>query len=142
VETEPKIKQSYVATGKVKLVYRHLLQLGDGSLRTAEASECAADQGKFWPMHDMLYARQDAVYGTSALDATLAGFAKDLGLDTATFGDCMTSHKHLQFIQDDYRAAQAEGVRFRPVFDISGTRLTGALPFETFQKQLDAALAK
>ena len=142
METEPKIIQTYIATGKVKLVYRHLLQLGEGSLRTAEGSECAADQGKFWPMHNMLYARQSEVYGATDLDATLLGFAKDLSLDTAAFGDCMATHKHLQAVQDDYQAAQAAGVLFRPVFDVGGTRLTGGLPFATFQKQIDAALAK
>jgi protein-disulfide isomerase len=142
VETEPKIKRDYIDTGKVRLIYRHLLQLGDGSVRTAEASECAADQGKFWPMHDALYARQSEVYAASDLDATLNGFAKDLGLDTAVFGDCMRAHKHLQFVQDDYRAAQAAGVQFRPVFEINGARLTGALPYSAFQKQIDAALAK
>ena len=142
METEPAIRQDYIAIGKVKLVYRHLLQLGDGSVRTAEASECAADQGRFWQMRDALYARQGEVYQTSDLDATLAGFAQDLGLDTAAFGACMRSNQHLQFVQDDYRAAQAAGVQNRPVFDIGGVRLTGALPLATFRKQLDSALAK
>ena len=128
--------------GTVKLIYRHLLQLGDGSVRTAEASECAADQGQFWPMHDMLYKRQSEVYAGSDLDATLSGLASDLKLDGAAFGSCMATHKHLQFVQDDYKAAQDAGVQFRPVFDIGSTRLTGALPFATFQRQIAAALPK
>ena len=142
METEPLIVRDYIATGKVKLIYRHLLQLGAGSVRTAEASECAADQGAFWPMHNALYARQSEVYGATDLDATLAGFAGDLGLDAATFGECMRTNKHLQFVQDDYRAAQAAGVQNRPVFEIGGARLTGALPFQTFQTRIDAALPK
>jgi len=142
VETEPKITQDYIAPGTVKLIYRHLLQLGDGSVRTAEASECDADQGQFWPMHDMLYKRQSEVYASSDLDATLAGFANDLGLDGSAFGSCMSTHKHLQFVQDDYKAAQDAGVQFRPSFDIGGTRLTGSLPFATFQKQIAAAQPK
>ena len=142
LEIEPQIIKDYIATGKVKMVYRHLLQLGDGSLRAGEASECAADQGKFWPMRQMLYARQRGLYSGADLDATLAGFASDLGLDAAAFGDCMQAHKHQQFVQDDYRAAVAAGVQFRPVFDINGAKLTGGLPFATFQKQIDAALSK
>ena len=142
VETEPKIVKTYIETGKVKLIYRHLLQLGEGSVRTAEASECAADQGTFWPMHDTLYARQDAVYATADLDATLTGFAKDLGMDTSAFADCMDSHKQLAAVQADYEAAQRAGVRFRPSFDIDGQRLTGALPFSLFQQRIDAALAR
>jgi protein-disulfide isomerase len=76
------------------------------------------------------------------LEATLAGFASDLDLDVTAFGSCMATHKHLQFVQDDYKAAQDAGVQFRPSFDIGGTRLTGALPFATFQKQIAAALPK
>ena len=142
METEPKIVETYIATSKVKLVYRHLLQLGEGSVRTAEASECAADQGAFWPMRDMLYARQDEVYGAADLDTTLATFASDLNLDTTAFSDCMRTNRHLEAVQADYQAAQAAGVRFRPSFDIGGDRLTGALPFGDFQQRIDAALAR
>jgi protein-disulfide isomerase len=139
VETEPKIVASYIATGKVKLVYRHLVQIGPGSMRTAEASECAADQSKFWPMHDTLYARQDEVYSAADLDATLVGFAKDLGLDTTPFSDCMQSHKRREAVLADYQAAQAAGVRSRPVFDVAGQRIIGGQPFTVFQKLIDAA---
>ena len=142
METEPQIIATYIATGKVKLVYRHLLQLGEGSVRTAEASECAGDQGQFWPMHDLLYARQDAVYGATDLDSTLVGFAKELQLDTTTFGDCLRTRKHLAAVQADDRAAQTAGISGRPAFDINGTRIVGAQPFRTFQRVIDAALAK
>ncbi len=142
METEPQIIKEYIAAGKVKLVYRHLLQLGDGSVRTAEASECAADQGAFWPMHDMLYAEQRSIYAAGDLDATLADFAAQLGLDAGAFNSCMQQHTQLQFVQDDYTASKREGVQFRPVFDIAGTRITGAQPFAVFQKQLVAALLK
>jgi len=63
-------------------------------------------------------------------------------MDAAAFSSCMSMHKHLQFVQDDYKAAQEIGVQFRPSFDIGGTRFTGALPFATFQKQFAAALPK
>jgi protein-disulfide isomerase len=142
VETEPKIVTAYIVTGKARLVYRHLLQLGPGSLRTAEASECAADQGAFWPMHDALYARQDQVYRASDLDATLTDFARDLRLDITKFNGCMRSHQHREAIQADNRAAEAAGVRFRPTFDINSARLTGALPFATFQQAIGAAKAR
>jgi protein-disulfide isomerase len=141
VETEPKIIAEYITTGKAKLIYRHLVQLGDGSLATGEASECAADQGKFWPMHNALYSRQNEVYGSSDLNTTLAGFAQDLGLDANAFGDCLQTHKHLAAVQADHRAATEAGVRSRPVFDIlpGSQRLIGAQPFEVFQRLIDAA---
>ena len=142
METEPQLIEQYIATGKVKLIYRHLLQLGDGSVRTAEASECAADQSKFWQMRATLYAKQNLVYAADNLDTTLTGFARELGLDTNTFDSCMQSHTHLQFVQDDYNAAKRDGVQYRPVFDINGTRITGAQPVAVFQQQIVAALPK
>jgi protein-disulfide isomerase len=142
VETEPKIIAEYVLSGKVKLVYRHLAQIGEGSISTAEASECAADQGRFWPMRELLYTRQDDVYASSEIGATLSGFAQDLGLDSAPFNTCMQNHTHLAAVQADYRATQAEGVRSRPVFDIEpgGQRLIGGQSFSVFQRLLDAVL--
>jgi protein-disulfide isomerase len=134
VETEPAILERYIATGKVRLVYRHLLQLGEGSMRAAEASECAADQGKFWEMRRAIYAGQGALYGSSSVEAALSVFAQDVGLDMGAYNECMVSRKHEQAIQADFQAAQAEGVRSRPVFDINGTRLIGARPFEDFQQ--------
>lgn len=142
METEPQIVSTYVATGKVKLVYRHLLQLGPDSVRTAEASECAGDQGQFWPMHGMLYQRQDEVFNAANLDATLLGFAQDLGLDGETFADCLATNKQLEKVQADYRAAQAAGIRSRPVFDINGRQIIGAQPFTVFQAAIEEALAR
>jgi protein-disulfide isomerase len=142
VETEPQIIAEYITSGKAKLVYRHLAQIGAESIATAEASECAADQGAFWSMRKMLYTRQDEVYAAGDLGVTLAGFAQDLGLDTTTFNSCMQEHKHLAAVQADYAAAQAEGVRSRPVFDVEpgGQRVIGAQSFSVFQRLLDAAL--
>ncbi len=142
METEPQIVSTYVATGKVKLVYRHLLQLGPDSVRSAEASECAADQGQFWPMHGMLYERQDEIYNATNLDATLVGFAQDLGLDGGTFADCLATNKQLEKVQTDYQAAQAAGIRSRPVFDVNGQQIIGAQPFPVFQKLIEDMLAR
>ncbi len=142
METEPQIIRQYIATGKVRLIYRHLFQLGDGSLRAGEASECAAAQGQFWQMRETLYRRQAELYGSADLDATLAGFANDMGLNTASFGECMASHTYLEAIQADFAAAQAEGIRSRPVFAIGDQRIIGARPFEAFQPVIDEALAR
>ncbi len=134
LETEPELIQAYVATGKVKIVYRHLLQLGERTVRASEASECAADQGKFWEMRDVLYRQQDAIYAAENVDDLMVDLAGGLGLDTQVFTECLQSNKHLGAIEADYQASQEAGVRSRPVFDIDGTRLIGALPFEQFQQ--------
>lgn len=140
METEPQIVEEYVATGKVRLVYRHLVQLGEDSMRAAEASECAADQGKFWEMRRLLYERQRSLYGE--IEATLAGLAGELGLDDGAFASCMQSGTHRPAIEADFRAAQEAGVRSRPVFDVGATRLVGAQPIERFREVIEAELAR
>lgn len=137
METEPQIIDRYLKTGQARLVYRHLLQLGEPTVRASEASECAADQGKFWEMRGLLYRSQRDLYNAADLDATLALLAGQLGLDQEQFGSCMSARTHLEQIQADYRAAQSEGIRSRPSFIINGRRLVGALPFEQFQQVID-----
>lgn len=137
METEPQIIDSYIKTGKARLIYRHLLQLGEPTVRASEASECAADQDKFWEMRDLLYRSQSDLYNASDLDATLAGLAGQLGLDQEQFASCMSARTHLDQVQADFRAAQTEGIRSRPSFIINGRRLVGALPFEQFQQVIE-----
>jgi protein-disulfide isomerase len=132
-ETEPAIIDAYVVTGKVRIVYRHLLQLGEESLRAAEAAECAGDQGKFWEMRDAIYRNQVSLYTTGDLGAALTYLAQTIDLDLNEYRVCLQSRTHRARIEADFRAAQEAGVRSRPVFDIAGTRLVGARPFEDFQ---------
>lgn len=140
METEPQIIAAYIATGKARLVYRHLLQLGDGSLRSAEASECAGAQGKFWELRQKLYAEQSRVFGQGAEQIdTYVALAKELGLDGAQFQGCLEQQQFKEQVERDFAAAQAEGVKSRPEFAVNGQRLIGAQPFAQFQQLLDEA---
>jgi protein-disulfide isomerase len=56
--TIKQIEDKYVANGTVKIVFRHFAFIGEESIRAAEASECANEQGKFWEMYDTLFANQ------------------------------------------------------------------------------------
>ncbi|MCS6842369.1 MAG: Rcas_1661 family thioredoxin-like (seleno)lipoprotein [Roseiflexus sp.] len=136
-ETEPAIIDAYVVTGKARIVYRHLLQLGEDSLRAAEAAECAGDQGKFWEMRDAIYRNQALLYSASDLGATLAYLAQTINLNLDKYNSCVQSRQHRARLEADFRAAQDAGVRSRPVFDIAGTRLVGARPFKDFQEIIE-----
>lgn len=138
LEVEPQIIETYVRGGKLKIVYRHLLQLGAESELLAEASECAADQGKFWEMREELYRRLDQLYNNTRAAIELT--AADLDLDAATLGTCLDNGTHRDAVRADFAAAQAEGVRNRPVFKIGEQLLVGSRPFEVFQKAIDGAL--
>jgi protein-disulfide isomerase len=138
VENEPRLIENYIKPGKVRLIYRHLLQLGDGSLRAAQANECAGDQGKFWEMRALLYQNQADMYAN--IDSTLATLSGTLKLDKTAFQQCMQAETHRAAIEADFDSATKAGVRSRPVFDINGKLLIGYQPYEIFSKQVDAAL--
>ena len=137
METEPKLIEEYVRTGKARLVYRHLVQLGAGSQALAEASECAGAQGRFWEMREMLYARQSDLSGVTGY-AGVAPLVQELELDQPKFQQCMDQHDFQKQVEVDAEAAQREGVVSRPVMDIAGTRIIGAQPIQRFREVLDA----
>ena len=138
METEGTIIQDYVRSGKARIVYRHLLQLGAGSLALAEASECAGAQGKFWEMRELIYRRQDDLDGGESFEA-LGPLVEALGLDAGQFKQCFDSHQFQEQVRADHAAAQREGIASRPVLDIAGTRIVGAQPIERFREILDSA---
>lgn len=103
--------------------------------KAAEASECADDQGKFWEYHDLLFANQ------SALDvASLKSYAAQLGLDTATFDQCLDGGEKTAEWQKDEEDGTSYGVTGTPAFFINGVQVIGAQPFSVFQQAIDAAL--
>ncbi|MFH0900115.1 MAG: thioredoxin domain-containing protein [Pseudomonadota bacterium] len=103
----------------------------------AEASLAAGEQGKFWQMHDKLFANQ------KALDrASLEGYASQLGLDLARFKAALDSGKHKGAIEADRKQALQFGVRGTPAFFVNGRFLSGAQPLENFVKLCDEELAK
>jgi protein-disulfide isomerase len=138
VETEPQIIEQYIKTGRARLIYRHLLQLGEGSQVLAEASECAGAQGTFWEMREQIYQRQSEVYGATNF-AAVEPLVQELGLDADQFKQCLDQHQFQQQVLDDYAAAQRESVSSRPVIDINGTRIIGAQAFARYQQAIDAA---
>lgn len=138
LETEPQIVEQYIATGRVRLVYRHLQQIGPGSEVLSEASECAADQGRFWEMRRAIYARYQVLYGDTRAEADQA--AAEAGVDAAALATCLDAATHEAAVRADYAASQAEGIRSRPVFRIGERTLIGAQPFAVFKDTIDRAL--
>ncbi len=137
-QTLPEIEDTYVKTGKVKLVYRDFpLSFHQNAQKSSEAAECADDQGKFWEYHDKLFENQAALD-----DASLKQYAKDLGLNTATFNSCLDSGKNAAEVQKDFADGQKYGVSGTPSFFVNGQRIVGAQPFASFKTLIDAELAK
>ena len=101
------------------------------------ASEAAHKQGKFWEMHDLIFANQ------RQLDAeTFFGYAKQLGLDEAKFRADYSAAGTKKRIDTDASEAGKLGITGTPGFFVNGRFLRGAKPFEDFKKLIDEELAK
>ncbi len=139
--TEPQIIEKYVKTGKVKLVFWHILDHGDNSQAASEAAECAGEQGLFWEMHAVLYEKQDQMWRNPRQTAVeLAGEVPGLNLDS--FQACMAEGRYAQKVRADDETRRQQRVRLRPTFDINGRRVQGPLPYEQLSRFLDEALGE
>lgn len=125
-----------------QFVFRNfpLTQLHQNALLGAKAAEAAGVQGKYWEMHDMLYAKQTEWGGALNAKALLIGYAKTLKLDTAKFEADLGSTA----IEDKIRAEYSEGVKLNiqgtPTFFINGKMITNPGSVEAFDKLIkDAA---
>ncbi|MDD2807469.1 MAG: thioredoxin domain-containing protein [Patescibacteria group bacterium] len=123
--------------GKVRIVYRNfpLTTIHPYAQGAAEASECAAEQGKFWEMHDQLFSNQTALDETS-----LKSYAAKIGLNTSQFDSCLTSHKYASQISQSASDAQASGITGTPGVWVGNQLIKGAYPYDTFKQLIDSLL--
>ncbi len=121
---------------RIHFVYRHYPLANHPRARpAAEASQCAAEQGKFWQFYDKLFGDQSRLS-----DEDFKQHATQLGLETAQFNACVDSHKYGAEIDIDIQAANEAGVSGTPAFFINGRMLSGAQPFEAFKRIIDEEL--
>lgn len=102
--------------------------------RAALAASCAAEQGKYWAMHDALFTNQAADGAWS--DPDLRKLAIGSGIDGKKYDACMKDGKYLADIDADVRAGQAAGVTGTPTFFVNGYKIDGAIPLDIWQKIL------
>ncbi len=134
------IEDKYVKTGKVKIVFNHYAFIGDESVRAAEATECANDQGKFWEMVDILYNNQGGENVGAFSDAKLEGFAQQVGLNMDQYKQCMTDRPHLNKIQTSTQNGTSRGVNSTPTLFINGQMVRGAIALAKFESVAGALL--
>jgi protein-disulfide isomerase len=142
LETLPLIEEQYIDTGRVKLIFRDFPVHGEGAIAMAMVAECAADQGKFWEMHVLLYERVEEWSASEQLLDTLLGYADELGMDSDAFYDCLQQGTTIERIREDYEIGVQEGVDATPTFFVNGTEVRGAVPFEDFQSVIEEELEK
>lgn len=102
--------------------YRHfpLAEVHPHAIAAAEAAEAAGAQGKFWPMHNLLFENQEALEYED-----LIRYADSLGLDVQRFEADLTMHTHLDKVKRDFQSGVRSGVNGTPTFYIDGVRFDG-----------------
>lgn len=137
-------------TGKLRYIVRDfpLESIHPHAFRAAEAARCAADQGKYWEMHERLFSNQKALAA-----AELVAHAQALGLGTDEFKGCLDGGKHSARVRGDLEEAQRLGVTSTPTFLVGvvepdGThvraarKIVGAQPYAAFREAIEGLLAK
>ncbi len=126
----------------VQIAFKHMpLPFHDHAMDASQAAMAAKAQGKFWEMHDKLFANQQAL-----TRADLDKYAQEIGLDMGKFKADLDSGKYKSDIEADSRYGNQFGARGTPSFFINGRKFVGAQPFENFKaaidKEIEAADAK
>ncbi len=146
-DTNPQLQKEYVDSGKVRYVFfdMPLESMHKSAFKAAEATRCAGDQGKYWEMHERLFASQQMLEPWSA-------HAQALGLDGKMFEACMNSGKYANAVRADMAVAQQLGINATPTFLLGVTDpgnpakvkglalIRGAQPFGSFKMEIDKAL--
>jgi protein-disulfide isomerase len=145
LQTEPLIVENYIATGKVYFVFTPYgpsgNYIGQESVDATKAAFCAGGQNKFWEYKDMLYSHLTGENVGSYTIDKLDSFAKDIGLNMTQYNTCFSENTFEQKIADGFTAGINAGVSGTPSFIINGKLIEGALPYENFQAEIEAALA-
>lgn len=125
--------------GKVRVAFRDfpLRQIHPHAQLAAEASRCAAEAGKFWQYHDLLYANQEKLEA-----AALTQYARDAGIEMTRFESCLASGRFRQSIESDLQAGTAAGVSATPTFFVNGAVLVGGQSVASFERVILQELAK
>lgn len=138
--TMPAIHRDWIATGRARVQFIPFDLLRTGRL-AARAAECAAEQDKFWPMHDVLFERQKDWLGRGGQPEKFAGWAGELGLDGERFGTCWEEDPSKEPLDQNTKLARSLGVRGTPTFLVNGMVIVGALLYEDFAAVLERAAA-
>jgi protein-disulfide isomerase len=143
-EILPELKARYLDTGKVFLVFKHFpLAMHKNAMPAAIAADCAAQQDRFWQLHDLMFRNQPDL-SASRID----GLARELELDQERLAQCIASGS--KRVQADLASGKALQLSSTPMF-FAGTRLAdgrvrvsqiiqGARPPDEFTRVLDGLI--
>lgn len=122
----------------LRFAFRHfpLREVHPHAELAAEAAEAAGAQGKFWPMHDLLFSMQHHLK-----EKHLQGYAAGLDLDMARYENEMTDHVYLQRVQEQIQSGQRLAIRSTPAFYVNGVFTDVSFGLQHLQQAIERALA-
>ena len=139
LQTMPAIDSAFTNRSRVNFRFIPMVTgMFSNSTEAAEAAICAAEQGRFWPMHDRIYARRRQWMASKAARPMFARFAQELGLRMPKYGACVTSRGTAETIVRNNNLSRSLFMRGTPYFVINGEAVPGALPTEIFLRGIDA----
>jgi protein-disulfide isomerase len=135
--TLKRVKETY--GDRVRIVWKDfpLTSIHPQAFKAAEAGQCAREQGKFWELHDRLFANQQALQPEA-----LKEHAAAVGLDLPKFNACFDASKYGERVQQQMTAGNQLGVQSTPSIFINGRLVSGAQPYEVFTAIIDEELAR
>jgi protein-disulfide isomerase len=145
LQTLPRILETYVDSGQVRYVVKDFpLPSHPRAWKAAEAARCAGAQGAYWGIYRRLFETQNewSQQGPDDVIETFVGDAEALGLDTASFQECLESGQYSEQVAQDVQDGQQAGVEGTPTFLINDRLLAGAYTFETFRRIIDGKLSE
>ena len=113
--TEHKIFDKYVMTGKVNVIFKDYTIIGQDSVNAAHAAHCASDQGKFWEYHDILFSNWSGENNGWASGENILGFAKEIGLDMDEFVPAQPKYPSRQQHENTRQAKGVMGTEYNLV---------------------------
>jgi protein-disulfide isomerase len=148
LNTIKQLKKDYIDTGKVAFVYRDFpLEFHPMAQKTAEAAQCAGEQGKYYEYHDKVFEEQ-AKMGQGTIPYSiddLKRWANEIGLDMQKFNDCLNNEKYKDEVQKDFYDGIVANVEGTPTIFIGkrgkpAKKIVGALPYEVIKAAIEQTL--
>ncbi len=146
-ETEESIIINYVETGKVKILFKDFIVVGDDSVMAANAAHCANDQKMFWQYHSTLYNNWEGEGTGWASFERLHEFGAMLGLDMNEFSECMSELKWKELVDSSQMDGRTLGVTATPTFFVidennNVLKIIGSQHYDVFKDTFDSLLEK
>ena len=144
--TEHKLVEEYVMTGKINMIFKDYTIIGADSTVAALGAHCAAEQGKFWEFHHTLFNNYGGENNGWAGQERIFVFAETIGVDMDKFIECNEKEYHKEKIAKSNNDARMLGITGTPAFYIISLDtqqievITGAQPYETFERIIKSML--